>query len=80
MIFEALYVIFTFYVAYTLIGFPMAWVLKRTGYRNGMLVGLVIMVIGALLFIPAAYSVNYIYFLDALFIFGAGLKILSSGV
>ena len=76
--FEALYVTFTFYIAYTLMAFPMASVLKRTGYRNGMLVGLVIMVIGALLFVPAAYSVNYVYFLGALFVLGTGLTILQT--
>ena len=43
--FEALYVTFTFYIAYTLMAFPMASVLKYTGYRNGMIVGLLIIVI-----------------------------------
>lgn len=76
--FEALYVTFTFYIAYTLMAFPMASVLKYTGYRNGMLVGLFIMVIGALLFIPAAYSINYAYFLGALFVLGTGLTILQT--
>lgn len=76
--FEALYVTFTFYIAYTLMAFPMASVLKRTGYRNGMLVGLLIMVVGALLFVPAAYSVNYLYFLGALFVLGTGLTILQT--
>lgn len=76
--FEALYVTFTFYIAYTLMAFPMASVLKYTGYRNGMIVGLLIMVVGALLFVPAAYSINYVYFLGALFVLGTGLTILQT--
>ena len=76
--FEALYVTFTFYIAYTLMAFPMASVLKYTGYRNGMIVGLLIMVIGALLFVPAAYSINYVYFLGALFVLGTSLTILQT--
>lgn len=76
--FEALYVTFTFYIAYTLMAFPMASVLKYTGYRNGMIVGLLIMIVGALLFVPAAYAINYAYFLGALFVLGTGLTILQT--
>ncbi|MDG1995572.1 MAG: MFS transporter, partial [Emcibacteraceae bacterium] len=76
--FEALFVTFTFYIAYTLMAFPMASVLRRTGLRNGMVVGLIIMVVGALLFVPAAYSVNYLLFLMGLFILGTGLTILQT--
>ncbi|MDG1996839.1 MAG: sugar MFS transporter [Emcibacteraceae bacterium] len=76
--FEALFVTFTFYIAYTLMAFPMASVLRRTGLRNGMIVGLVIMIVGALLFVPAAYSVNYYLFLAGLFVLGTGLTILQT--
>lgn len=76
--FEALYVTFTFYIAYTVMAFPMAAILRRTGYMDGMILGLVIMVVGALLFVPAAYGAEYIYFLGALFILGTGLTILQT--
>lgn len=76
--FEALFVTFTFYIAYTLMAFPMASVLRKTGLRNGMIVGLVIMVVGALLFVPAAYAVNYYLFLAGLFVLGTGLTILQT--
>lgn len=76
--FEALFVTFTFYIAYTVMALPMAAVLRRTGYRSGMMIGLVIMVIGALLFVPAAMSINYLFFLVALFVLGTGLTILQT--
>lgn len=76
--FEALFVTFTFYIAYTVMALPMASVLRRTGYRNGMMIGLVIMVVGALLFVPAAMSINYLFFLLALFVLGTGLTILQT--
>ena len=76
--FQSLFVTFAFYISYTVMAFPMSLVLKRTGYRNGMALGLVIMVVGTLLFIPAAYAANYMFFLVALFILGAGLTILQT--
>ncbi len=76
--FQALFVTFTFYIAYTVMALPMAGVLRRTGYRNGMIIGLVIMAFGALLFVPAAMSLNYLFFLFALFVLGTGLTILQT--
>ena len=76
--FQALFVTFAFYISYTVMALPMAAILKRTGYRNGMAIGLVIMACGSLLFIPAALSANYVMFLIALFFLGAGLTILQT--
>jgi len=76
--FQALLVTFAFYISYTVMALPMAAVLKRTGYKDGMALGLLIMVIGSLTFIPAAYSANYLVFLIALFILGTGLTILQT--
>ena len=76
--FQALFVTFAFYISYFVMALPMASVLKRTGYKNGMALGLFIMTIGTLSFIPAAYSANYILFLIALFILGTGLTILQT--
>ena len=52
--FEALFVTFAFYIAYTVMALPMSYLLEKTGYKNGMALGLFIMAIGSLLFIPAA--------------------------
>ena len=76
--FQALFVTFAFYIAYTVMALPMSAVLRKTGYRNGMALGLAIMVVGTLGFIPAAYSANYLVFLLALFILGTGLTILQT--
>lgn len=76
--FQALFVTFAFYIAYTVMAFPMSFLLKKFGYRDGMAIGLAIMVVGALLFIPAAYTANYGIFLAALFVLGTGMTILQT--
>lgn len=75
---EAYLVTLAFYISYTVLALPMSLVLKRTGYKNGMVLGLFIMVIGALLFIPAAMLRTYSLFLLALFVLGAGLTLLQT--
>ena len=76
--FQALFVTFAFYIAYTVMALPMASVLEKTGYKDGMAIGLGVMVIGSLLFIPAALSANFMVFLAALFVLGTGLTILQT--
>lgn len=75
---EAYLVTMAFYIAYTVTALPMSAVLRRTGYRNGMMLGLLIMAVGALVFIPAAETRSYAVFLVALFILGTGLTVLQS--
>ncbi len=76
--FQALFVTFAFYIAYTVMALPMSVILKRTGYRDGMALGLGIMAVGALLHIPAAMTANFGIFLAALFVLGTGLTILQT--
>ena len=76
--FEALFVSFAFYIAYTVMALPMAYLLEKTGYKNGMAIGLGVMAVGSLLFIPAALSAEYSVFLLALFTLGTGLTILQT--
>jgi len=76
--FQALFVTFAFYIAYTVMALPMAYVLERTGYKDGMALGLAVMVVGSLIFIPAAMSASFILFLIALFTLGTGLTILQT--
>lgn len=76
--FEAYLVTTAFYISYLIMAIPSAWVLKFTGFKNGMSVGLAIMALGALIFIPAAISRTYILFLLGLFIQGTGLAILQT--
>ncbi|HRP17960.1 MAG TPA: MFS transporter, partial [Ginsengibacter sp.] len=51
---EAVLVTFAFYISYAVMAFPASWVLKKTGYKKGMMLGLIVMAAGALLFVPAA--------------------------
>ena len=53
-------------------------VLKATGFKKGMALGLVVMAAGAFLFIPAALSRTYSLFLIGLFIQGTGLALLQT--
>lgn len=76
--FQALYVTLVFYIAYTVMALPSSKVLAKTGYKKGMAVGLFVMVLGTLLFIPAAKTANYLFFLVGLFILGTGLTILQT--
>jgi FHS family L-fucose permease-like MFS transporter len=78
--FQALWVTFAFYIAYTVMALPSAAVLKRTGYKKGMTLGLGIMGIGALLFIPAAQSTQYELFLAALFTLATGMTLMQTAI
>ncbi len=75
---QALFVTFAFYIAYTTMAYPMSFILTKSGYKNGMAIGLGIMAVGALLFIPAAFSADFLVFLVALFTLGSGLTILQT--
>ncbi|PRY16347.1 glucose/galactose transporter [Pontibacter ummariensis] len=78
--FESYLVAFAFYVAYLVMAIPSAWVLKATGFKRGMSVGLGVIAVGALVFIPAAMTRTYSFFLIGLFIQGTGLAILQTAV
>jgi glucose/galactose transporter len=78
--FQALFVAFAFYISYTLMALPSSWILEKTGFRNGMMVGLWVMALGTFLFIPAALLRMYAIFLLGLFVLGTGLAILQTAV
>lgn len=77
---QALLVTFAFYMAYFFLAIPSSYILKLTGFKNGMSLGLFIMAIGALVFIPAANSRTFELFLTGLFIQGMGLALLQTAV
>lgn len=78
--FQALWVTFAFYIAYTVMALPSAAVLDRIGYKKGMTAGLGIMGIGALLFVPAAQSTHYGVFLLALFTLATGMTLMQTAI
>lgn len=67
-----------FFIAYTVMAVPSSYVLRKTGYKRGMAIGLFIMAMGALLFIPAAKARDYNLFLIGLFVIGTGLALLQT--
>nr|WP_157634938.1 sugar MFS transporter [Spirosoma panaciterrae] len=76
--FQSTLVAFAFFISYTVMAIPSSAVLKRTGFKNGMSLGLLVMAVGTLIFVPAAKSVSYPLFLIGLFIIGIGLTVLQT--
>ncbi len=67
-----------FFIAYGVMGIPSSFVLKKTGYKKGMAIGLLVMAIGAIIFVPAAQARDFNLFLVGLFIIGTGLALLQT--
>ncbi len=76
--FQSYLVATAFFIAYTVMAIPSSYVLKKTGYKRGMSLGLFIMAAGAILFVPAANARDYDMFLVGLFIIGTGLALLQT--
>lgn len=76
--FQSWLVAFAFYISYFFFSVPSSYLLKRHGFKKGMMVGFWIMSIGAFIFIPAALARNYSVFLLGLFSIGIGLAILQT--
>jgi MFS transporter, FHS family, L-fucose permease len=66
------------YISFVVMAIPASYIINKTGYKKGMSLGLIIMAIGALLFIPAANSRTYWMFLSAIFIQGIGMTLLQT--
>lgn len=75
---QAYLVTFAFYISYFVMALPSAGILKKTGFAKGMSLGLLVMALGCVIFIPAALSRNYIVFLVGLFVQGTGLALLQT--
>lgn len=72
---QAMLVQFCFFTAYLVIGIPGARLVKKIGYMRGAVAGLVTMMAGCLLFIPASQTATYGLFLLALFVLASGVVI-----
>lgn len=66
------------YISFVVMALPASYVLTKIGYKKGMALGLIIMAIGALVFIPSANSRTYWMFLTGIFIQGAGMALLQT--
>ncbi|SFB27477.1 glucose/galactose transporter [Flavobacterium swingsii] len=75
---QAFFVTFASYIAYFFLALPSSWILKKTGFKNGIIVGLLILGLGSLVFIPAAETRSFPLFLAGIFIQGAALALLQT--
>ncbi|HEX5669648.1 MAG TPA: L-fucose:H+ symporter permease, partial [Chitinophagaceae bacterium] len=66
------------YLAYFLAAIPAGMILKKWGYKKGIIIGLLVFSVGAFLFVPAANTRTYGIFLTGLFIIGCGLTLLET--
>jgi FHS family L-fucose permease-like MFS transporter len=66
------------YIAYFLMALPAGYIMKKLGYKMGIITGLLFFSIGAFLFIPAANTQSYVFFLVALFVIACGLGFLET--
>jgi len=76
--FQAYFVAFAFYISYLVMSVPSSYLLKRVGFKKGIMFGFWLMAAGAFLFVPAAMTAIYGIFLLGLFALGTGLAILQT--
>ena len=75
---QALFIETAFYFGYFTIAIPAGIFMERYSYKKGILLGLVLYAVGALLFIPAAKLLTFGFFLIALYIIASGLAFLET--
>ncbi len=66
------------FIAYFVMALPAGYIMRKYGYKSGIIIGLVLFGVGSILFVPAANSLQYIFFLGALFIIACGLTFLET--
>src|SRR6266487_2249720 len=76
--FQSYLVTFAFYISYFIMSVPSAYLLRKAGFKKGMMIGFWVMASGAFIFVPAALTRTYEIFLLGLFTIGAGLAVLQT--
>jgi MFS transporter, FHS family, L-fucose permease len=76
--FQSYLVTFAFYISYLIVSVPSSFLLKKIGFKKGMMLGFWVMAAGAFVFIPAAQTRTYGLFLCGLFLIGIGLSVLQT--
>lgn len=77
---QAFFVLFASYIAYFFLALPSSVIMEKTGFKNGLVLGLIAVVLGALIVIPAATQLSYQLFLVAIFVQAVGMAILQTAV
>jgi MFS transporter, FHS family, L-fucose permease len=76
--FEAQLVNFSFFIAYAIFSFLCGFVIKKIGYKNGVITGLVLVALGSYMFFPAVAVLSYPLFLLAVFVMATGVVFLQT--
>ena len=76
--FQSYLVTFAFYISYFIMSVPSSYLLKKAGFKKGMMIGFWTMALGAFIFVPAALTRTYEIFLLGLFTIGTGLAVLQT--
>ncbi|WP_111307795.1 sugar MFS transporter [Confluentibacter sediminis] len=66
------------YISFVVMALPASYIINKIGFRKSMSLGLIIMALGALIFIPAAEARTYWVFLTGIFVQGAGMTLLQT--
>lgn len=66
------------YISFVVMALPASYIINKIGYRKGMSLGLIVMAVGALIFIPAANARTYWIFLAGIFVQGVGMTLLQT--
>ncbi|HEV3030050.1 MAG TPA: sugar MFS transporter [Polyangia bacterium] len=73
---QAMMIQFAFFTAYFVVSLPSGAIVKKVGYKTGIIIGLLVAACGCLLFYPAAGARSYAMFLGALFVLASGITLL----
>lgn len=69
---------FAFYGSYFCFALPAALFIRRKSFKSGIILGLFLYAIGAMLFMPAAYAASYGFYLVAIYIMAGGCSVLET--
>lgn len=75
---EAALVDSSIFIAYFFMALPAGMIIRRYGYKTAIVTGLLLFALGSFLFVPAAATQLYVFFLGALFVIGSGLALLET--
>ncbi|ULT22119.1 MFS transporter [Sphingobacterium sp. E70] len=77
---QAFLILFASYIAYFFLALPSSWILGKIGFKNGLVASLVLIIIGAIIIIPAASNLSYQLFLVAIFVQASGMALLQTAI
>ncbi|WP_229717775.1 sugar MFS transporter [Parapedobacter defluvii] len=77
---QAFFILFASYIAYFFLALPSSWILDKIGFKNGIVLSLFLIVIGALVILPAASKLSYGLFLVSIFIQASGMALLQTAI